>query len=81
MQTVDTLSKNGNMLMKTGRYKGSIREKADRLAFQKIVLNCMQIARKSLFTATEAEKEKTQAILQEIHNEYIKEKLAIERDY
>jgi len=81
MQTEDTLNKTGNTFMKIGRYKGSVREKVDRLAFQKIVLSCMQLARKFLFTATESEKEKIQKILQEMHNEYIKEKLAIERDY
>lgn len=79
MQTVDTQRRIGNMQMRTGRYKGSIQEKRDRLEFQKHVLECLKIGRKALFWSED--KETLTAKLKEIHDEYIKEKLAIEREY
>ena len=67
------------MTKKLGRYKGSQREKQDRLDFQKEILKCLQLAKRAMARFTNNEQIKTS--VESMSLEYLAEKKRIENDY
>ena len=67
------------MTKKLGRYKGSQREKQDRLDFQKEILKCLQLAKRAMARFPNNEQIKTS--VESMSLEYLAEKKRIENDY